>query len=144
MFKVTKENLFSVLKENEDKMIIFAKMSDPIREAIRDLWDDLIQDSNFIKFGFEGWRECRDRGPQQHVVYAIRKISPQASVSKLREEAETPKFLTLNGIDINSKLKDIEERLTLLEIAVAGIYNRRIPDFDTVLSVIRDGIQIKD
>lgn len=133
-------NLFTILKNNEDNMTIFARYPESVREAIRYNWDKLVQTTNFMKFGFEGWRRCKDHGPQPHVVYCIAEDNT-ATLSSRKDLDQSIKF---NGVDIEEKFKDIDSRLASLEIAVAGICNRRIPNFDAVLSVIRDNIHIED
>ena len=133
-------NLFTILKNNEDNMTIFARYPESVREAIRYNWDKLVQTPNFMKFGFEGWRRCKDHGPQPHVVYCIAKDN----TTTLSPGKDLDQSLELNGVDIEKKLKDIDSRLASLEIAVAGLCNRAIPDFDTVLSIVRNGIDIED
>lgn len=119
MGQITLDTVFKCLRNNEDNMVIFAMLPDPLKEGIRDLWDELIHNKNFVKFGFEGWRECRDQGPQKHVVYALRKPVADTAALNANEETKNPKTLVLNGIDINSKLKDIEDRITSLEKAMS-------------------------
>lgn len=144
MNKLTPKSLFLLLNNNEDNMIIYARLPDAAREGIRDMWDELITQKNFVKYGFEGWRECRDQGPQKHVVYALRKFSSNEAILKPKKDVKEPKTLVINDMDVCFKLKDMEERLALLEIAVAGLCNRRIPNFDSVSSIIRDGIEINN
>ena len=133
-------NLFTILKNNENNMTVFARYPESVREAIRYNWDKLVQTPNFMKFGFEGWRRCKDHGPQPHVVYCI----AEDNTDVLPPGKNLDKTIKLNDIDIGEKFKDIDSRLASLEIAVAGLCNRRIPNFDAVLSVIRDGIHIED
>ena len=108
-------NLFTILKNNEDNMTIFAKYPESVREAIRYNWDKLVQTTNFMKFGFEGWRRCKDHGPQPHVVYCI----AEDNTDILPPRKNLDKTIKLNDIDIGEKLKDIEDRITSLEKALS-------------------------
>ena len=108
-------NLFTILKNNEDNMTIFARYPESVREAIRYNWDKLVQTTNFMKFGFEGWRRCKDHGPQPHVVYCI----AEDNTATLSPRKDLDQSIKLNGVDIEKKFKDIEDRITSLEKALS-------------------------
>lgn len=116
-------NLFTILKNNEDNMTVFARYPESVREAIRYNWDKLVQTTNFMKFGFEGWRRCKDHGPQPHVVYCIAQTKvDEESQDKPATYTDYDKLVMLlrkMPLNIVEKINDIEARLSGVEKALS-------------------------
>ena len=116
MSKLTINDIYNCLENNEDNMVIYARLPEAIREGIRDLWDALVSTETFSKFGFDGWRPCRDQGPQKHVVYALRANKMKVgSAPIIKLDEEDPKDVYINGKGILSAIKDLNKRVTELE-----------------------------
>lgn len=152
----TIKDIYDYLIANDKEMLVFAKIPEPIREGIRDLWDALISTDSFSKFGFEGWRKCRDQGPQQHVVYALHIDKAAMNKPIVADDAKDPKEVYINGEGILANIKSLENRIDEIESVVNSLTTAvshiirtttycdcaSLEDFQKVLDAVRQGIII--
>ena len=156
MTKITIKDIYDYLTANDKEMLIFAKFPEPIREGIRDLWDALVSTDSFSKFGFEGWRKCRDRGPQQHVVYALHIDKVVMNKPIISDNDKDSKDVYINGEGILANIKSLEKKIDEIESAVDSLTTAvshiirtttycdcvSLENFQKVLDAVRQGITI--
>lgn len=123
MSDINFDDLTSILGDNEDNMIVFQKFPDSIKRGVRYNWDKLVQTPGFMKLGFEGWRECRDHGPQPHVVYCIAQVKvneeSQDKPAAYTDYDKLTMLLRKMPLNIVEKMNDIEARLSSIEKALS-------------------------